>query len=82
MTIKEAIKAVKEVLPWDDRHYEALQMAIGALEMQDVRDTDIPDNNLKESYEIVDCYVKASIVEVLREISDTMTVIARKMGAD
>ena len=35
MTIKEAITAVKEVtgmsLPWDDRHYEALQMAIEAL---------------------------------------------------
>lgn len=36
MTNKEAIIAVKEVtgmsLPWDDRHYEALQMAIKALE--------------------------------------------------
>lgn len=35
MTKDEAITAVKEVtgmsLPWDDRHYEALQMAIEAL---------------------------------------------------
>lgn len=36
MTREEAIVAVKEVagmsLPWNDRHYEALQMAIKALE--------------------------------------------------
>ena len=36
MTREEAIMAVKEVtgmsLPWNDRHYEALQMAIKALE--------------------------------------------------
>jgi uncharacterized OB-fold protein len=36
MTREEAITAVKEVagmsLPWNDRHYEALQMAIKALE--------------------------------------------------
>ena len=36
MTREEAIVAVKEVaemsLPWDDRHYEALQIAIKALE--------------------------------------------------
>ena len=36
MTREEAIKAVKEVtemsLPWNDRHYESLQMAIKALE--------------------------------------------------
>lgn len=38
MTKREAIDAVKEItgmsLPWDDRHYEALQMAIKALEEQ------------------------------------------------
>ena len=36
MTTEKAIKLVKEVtgmsLPWDDEHYEALQMAIAALE--------------------------------------------------
>ena len=36
MTREEAIMAVKEVtgmsLPWNDRHYEALQMAIKALD--------------------------------------------------
>ena len=36
MTREEAIMAVKEVagmsLPWNDRHYEALQMAVKALE--------------------------------------------------
>jgi hypothetical protein len=39
MTREEAIVAVKEVtgmsLPWNDRHYEALQMAIKALEEPD-----------------------------------------------
>lgn len=38
MTREEAIKLVKEVtgmsLDWDDAHYEALQMAIEALEQQ------------------------------------------------
>lgn len=38
MTREEAIKLVKEVtgmsLDWDDAHYEALQMAIKALEAQ------------------------------------------------
>ena len=43
MTREEAIAAVKEVagmsLPWNDRHYEALQMAIKALEQQPCEDT-------------------------------------------
>ena len=38
MTTNEAIQAVKEVtgmsLHWNDRHYEALQMALSALEKQ------------------------------------------------
>lgn len=38
MITNEAIQAVKEVtgmsLPWNDRHYEALQMALSALEKQ------------------------------------------------
>lgn len=38
MKPEEAIQAVKEVtgmsLPWNDRHYEALQMALSALEKQ------------------------------------------------
>ena len=38
MTREEAITAVKEVtgmsLPWNDRHYEALQMALTALSAQ------------------------------------------------
>lgn len=79
MTTVEAIKTVKEItgmsFPWNDRHYEALQMAIEVLKMQDVKDI-----NNSEEYEIVDCYVKASIVEVLREIEETLTVIAGKMG--
>ena len=50
MTREEAIMAVKEVtgmsLPWNDRHYEALQMAIKALEEPE-RKTGrwMPDNN-------------------------------------
>lgn len=42
MTREEAIKLVKEVtgmsLDWDDAHYEALQMAIGALEAEPCED--------------------------------------------
>ena len=38
MTVNEAIKLVKEVtgmsLDWDDAHYDALQMAIKALEQE------------------------------------------------
>lgn len=38
MKPEETIQAVKEVagmsLPWNDRHYEALQMALSALEKQ------------------------------------------------
>lgn len=30
----------------------------------------------KDSYEVVDCYVKANIVEVLREISKSLAIIA------
>jgi hypothetical protein len=42
MTREEAIKLVKEVtgmsLDWDDAHYEALQMAIKALEQEPILD--------------------------------------------
>lgn len=42
MTKEEAVKLVKEVtgmsLDWDDAHYEALQMAIGALEREPCED--------------------------------------------
>ena len=42
MTREEAIKLVKEVtgmsLDWDDAHYDALQMAIKALEQEPVLD--------------------------------------------
>ena len=45
MTREEAIKLVKEVtgmsLDWDDAHYDALQMAIKALEQQPISETDI-----------------------------------------
>ena len=51
MTTNEAIQAVKEVtgmsLPWNDRHYEALQMALSALEKQ------IPKKPMK----IIDPYI-------------------------
>ena len=42
MTREEAIKLVKEVtgmsLDWDDAHYDALQMAIKALEQEPILD--------------------------------------------
>lgn len=42
MTKKDAIRLVKEVtgmsLDWDDAHYEALQMAIKALEQEPILD--------------------------------------------
>lgn len=42
MTREEAIKLVKEVtgmsLDWDDAHYDALQMAIKALELEPILD--------------------------------------------
>lgn len=44
MTSEEAIKLVKEVtgmsLDWDDAHYDALQMAIKALEQEPCEDGD------------------------------------------
>lgn len=44
MTREESIKLVKEVtgmsLDWDDAHYDALQMAIKALEQEPCEDGD------------------------------------------
>jgi hypothetical protein len=59
MTREEAVKLVKEVtgmsLDWDDAHYEALQMAIGALEQE---------STIEEEYE----YIYTSVMELMKNV--------------
>ena len=60
MTREEAIMAVKEVtgmsLPWNDRHYEALQMAIKALEEPKRKKGKWISNGREDCYECSECH--------------------------
>ena len=66
MTVNEAIKLVKEItgmsLDWDDAHYDALQMAIKALEKQDRIAQILDDYDLLDTWEVL-----GMIKEVMKE---------------
>jgi hypothetical protein len=77
MTREEAVKLVKEVtgmsLDWDDAHYEALQMAIKALEQESILDKIRAEiealNPEPTAYDVVDGNpIKDAVWETLSDV--------------